>query len=161
MSAGRRGLICLLLLSGFMQLAWGHTLQQTTSELVWQPDTGLLEIAHALHLDDALQLMADLGHPEGDMTVALQAKLMFYLERRFSLLQNRQPLVLDPIGVQILGDFVWLYQEVQLSSPPEQLAVEMSLLQEYHVDQSHLVNLIIGDHVRTLNLSQESPKGTF
>lgn len=156
-----RGVLLGLLLAGWIAPALSHTLQQTTSELVWRPNTGLLEITHALHLDDVLQLVSDLGHPDGEMTIELQAKLMLYLERRFSVVHKQQSLVLQPIGAQMLGDFIWLYQEVQLASPPEQLQVQISLLQEYHSQQSHLLNLVIGDHVRSLNLSEQSPQGQF
>lgn len=153
--------LALLALSGLSSGAIAHTLQQATSELVWRADTGLLEISHAFHLDDALYLMADLGHPEGEMTVQLQAKLLLYTEEHFGLAQDGQQLQLEALGAQVVGDFLWVYQEVQLSAPPSTIEVETTMLQAYFPQQRHQINLSIGDHVRTLHLSEHMPSGVY
>lgn len=145
----------------FSSGAAAHTLQQATSELVWRADTGLLEISHTLHLDDALYLMADLGNPEGEMTVELQAKLLLYTEEHFRLAQHGQPLQLEALGAQVLGDFLWVYQEVQLAAPPQGIEVRTTMLQAYFAQQRHQVNLKVGDHVRTLHLSEQVPTGAY
>ena len=141
--------------------ASAHTLKLSTTEIVWHPENRQMQVTHAIHLDDAMALMADLGSPEGEMTIALQARLMLYLEQRFSLVIGGKPLALEPIGAQLLGDFLWLYQEQDRVPVPHDLQVHIRLLQEYFPDQRHLINLSIGSNTRTLRLNAESPGGSF
>ena len=143
----------------------GHTLKMTTTEITWHPNNGQLEVVHSVHLDDAMLLLARLGDVQAELPVEVQAQLMVYLDEHFQLNSGAQTLPLTPIGAQVLGDTLWLYQESPSSISGAQLmqgfTVDMTFMQAYYAEQQHLINLHIGSQVKTLQLNQDSPQGTF
>ncbi|MEM7099424.1 MAG: DUF6702 family protein [Pseudomonadota bacterium] len=153
--------VVVIVLSVLAKPCFAHTLAQTTTQMIWQPDTKLLQVTHALHLDDVLVLMADLGNPEGEMTVEMQAKLMYYLESKFQVKVGDELLTLEPLGAQLDGDFLWLYQEVELTTPEPGISVDIRLLHEYYPQQSHHLNFQIGTDTRSLFLGIDQPSGRF
>ena len=147
---------CVVCPAGF-----AHTLQQTTTEITWHPDTHWLEVVHSVHLDDALQLMADLGDPNGNLNVEMQAKLLLYLETAFNAKQGKNPLMFEPVGAQIEGDYLWLYQQAQVLTYPMELAIEIKLLHGYYPVVHHQINFSVGGQVQTLHLNREQNQGIF
>lgn len=141
--------------------AIAHKLQYSTTDLLWRPSTGLLEIEHAIHLDDAMTLLAHLGDPQGELPLEVQAKLLLYVEENFSLTVADKVLELEPIGAKIEGDYLWIYQELQLPSLPKAIQVSLSLMQELFPRQTNQVNLRVGDTVRTLHFHRDQKLGVF
>ena len=86
---------------------------------------------------------------------------MLYLEQRFSLALGPNELDLEPVGAQMIGDFLWMYQEQSEVPPPETLQARITLMQEYFPEQRHLLNLNIGGEIKTLRLNRDQPHGTF
>ncbi len=148
------GLVLLSTLPGH-----AHRAHFSLTDMWWRVDQGTLEITHSIHLDDAMVLLASLGAPDGTLDVAMQAKLMLYLERTFSLTSGGDPLKLEPIGAQIDGDFLWLYQEVQLGRLPDELQLSSRLMQDFSAEQVNQINFRVGDEVRTLRLNRERHEG--
>lgn len=157
--ASRAGLIVSALL--LTTEAGAHRLQHSLSDLHWRVDDALLEVAHSFHLDDAMVLLADLGSPEGHVDPATGARLLYYVEQRFGLILDGKALELEPVGAQIDGDALWVYQEAKLKRPPDRLTVECRLLHAYHEDQQNQINWRIGQVVRSLQLSAGQPTGVL
>ena len=129
--------------------AWGHRLAQTMTDIEWSPDRGTLEIIHSIHLDDAMLLLAALDAPKGEWNLELEARILLYVEEHFTISAGGVALPVQPVGAQIRGDYLWVYQELPLSTWPEDLAVDVAMMQEFEPAQKNFVNLKIGDHVRS------------
>ncbi len=136
-----------------------HRAHFSLTDMWWRVDRSTLEITHSIHLDDAMVLLASLGAPDGTLDAAMQAKLMHYLERTFSLTSDGNQLELEPIGAQIDGDFLWLYQELKLPRLPDQLQLSCRVMQDFSAEQVNQVNFRVGDEVRTLRLNRERHEG--
>ncbi len=95
------------------------------------------------------------------ITPAVGAELLLYVEQRFKLRINDQLVTLTPVGAEIDGDYLYVYQELVMRNPPMTLAVENRLLHDFFPDQLNLVNWVIGDEVRTLPLSVARPAATL
>ncbi len=154
---------CVILLGACLLLAtspgMAHRAHFSLTDMWWRVDRSTLEITHSIHLDDAMVLLASLGAPDGTLDAAVQAKLMHYLERTFSLTSDGDPLELEPVGAQIEGDFLWLYQELELAKLPDQLQLSCQLMQDFSAEQVNQVNFRVGDEVRTLRLNRDRHAG--
>ena len=138
-----------------------HKLQYSLTDMYWRLDSGAFEVMHSLHLDDAMTLLAYLGDPNGDLTPESQAQLLLYTEQHFQLTRNNEPLALDPVGAQIDGDYLWIYQEQNLKTYPEHLTVTCTLMHDLFPAQQNQVNLRVGDAVRTLRFHQALRSVTY
>ncbi len=150
-----------LLMVFVVHTADAHRLSQSMTEIDWSPDRATLEIVHSVHLDDAMLLLAQLGAPDGELDIETQAKLMLYTESHFELAQKGQPLELEPVGAQIQGDYLWIYQERGMAQYPRELEVTVTFMHALDAAQQNQVNLRIGDHVRTLRFDVRQFTGTF
>ena len=138
-----------------------HQLRYSLTDLTWLPDSGSLQVVHSIHLDDAVELLARLGAADGNLDSAAQARAMLYVEKHFSLRLADEPLELEPVGAQIDGDYLWLYQEMLMPGYPEGLQVHCSILQDLFEDQQNQVNLRVGDDVRTLRFDRKHDNDAF
>lgn len=141
--------------------AYAHKLHYTLTEMVWKPDTGGLEVTHSVHLDDAMALLARLGDPVGELSPGSQARLLLYTQQHFQLRVGTTDLMLEPVGAQIDGDYLWVYQEQLLNNYPAGLSVQCSLLHELSTTQQNQVNLRVGEDVRTLRFKVGSAAQSF
>jgi hypothetical protein len=139
--------------------AGAHRVNHALSEIVWQPDTRVLEITHALHLDDALTLLARLGAPRGDLDLATAARLMLYLETHFELAIATGPLQLEPMGAHIDGEALYLYQRSTPMALPQALKVRAQLLADVASFSINQVNWQVGDLVRSLHGETSGARG--
>jgi hypothetical protein len=142
--------------------AQGHRLAQSVTELEWRVDEQRLEVTHSIHLDDAIPLLINTGGVDGELGPLAQARLLYYVEQHFELtLRDAQPVELTPVGAAIDGEYLWIYQELSLPRFPENLRLNVSLLQDFHLDQQNLVNLKVGDHVQSLRFDRDHQTGAF
>jgi len=145
----------------FSVCAYAHKLQYSLTDLYWRAESGMLEIVHSIHLDDAMSLLARLGAPGGDLDVATEARVMYYIEQHFKLTQGAEHLAPEAVGAQISGDYLWIYQELPMPQYPASLQVECTVLHDLFPAQQNQVNLRIGDYVRTLRFDQSRHVDTF
>ena len=131
------------------QFTAAHQLNYSYSELHWRVDKQVLEVTHSIHMDDAVVLLAHLGDFQARLDIESQAKLLFYVEQKFSLQLGDEVLQLDPIGAQVDGDNLWIYQEIAMEKFPAGLVVHCTLMQDVFPTQTNQVNFTIGDEVRT------------
>lgn len=141
--------------------ASAHRAQYTLTELRWSVNTRSLEVIHSIHLDDAMALLSRLGSPTGELDLETRAKVMLYVEDKFGLERNAESIELAPVGVQIEGDYLWVYQKLDERTIPAGLSVTSTILFEINERQQHQVNLVVGGDVRTVLLNRENPSGGF
>ena len=142
-------------------LALGHRLQFSLTNLWWRPNEGLLDVEHSIHLDDALTLLAHLGDPYGLVTQETQARVLHYIDQHFSIVVGDERLALEPVGVQIEADYLWVYQAHQLPRLPVAIQVSCSLLQDLFPQQANQVDLRVADNVVTRRFHRDHQLDVF
>ena len=136
-----------------------HRLNHALTDVVWRPDVRLLEVTHRLHLDDSARLLALVGAPNGAFTAASLAALLRYTDAHFDLWGQGGRVALAPVGAEIEGDTLYIYQEREDFPPPVSLKVSSRLLQDLWPRQVNQVNLRIGDAVWSRTQRANDPPG--
>lgn len=162
MKVWRFSLLGSVLLGVLMLAASGanaHRANYVLTELTWRVDQHNLEVVHSVHLDDAAVLLAALGDVNALLDEHSESALLEYLQSTFVLSLADQAIELESLGAQIIGDTLWLYQEVQLTDYPQHLQVQSSFMFDLSEAQTHQVNLIVGSRVGTLLLDRQTSRG--
>ena len=135
--------------------ASAHRAQTVLTTVMWNAAASTLDVMHRLHAHDAeLCLQQKNGGAQVDMTVLRsQAQLMIYIEGSFSLLDGAKPLALSPLGAELEGEVILLYQECRLAEPPRNLAIDHRILRDVFENQTNLVNVRLAQRTRTLLFS--------
>ena len=147
-----------ILASGALLLAppaSAHRAQTVLTTVMWNAAASTLDVMHRLHAHDAeLCLQQKNGGAQVDMTVLRsQAQLMIYIEGSFALLDGAKPLALSPLGAELEGEAILLYQECRLAEPPRNLAIDHRILRDVFENQTNLVNVRLAQRTRTLLFS--------
>lgn len=157
-----RGLMLLIAILGMAALpASAHQLKQSVTELNWRLHQQRLEVVHGLHLDDAMALLALFKAHDGVVTPAVGAQLLLYVEQHFGLTIDGEVALLEAVGAEVDGDYLYIYQEMPMAVPPGALVVENRLMHDFFPDQQNLVNWVIADEVRTLPLNVSRPSAVL
>ncbi|MFT7654241.1 MAG: hypothetical protein ACI9ON_000143 [Limisphaerales bacterium] len=139
----------------------GHELNYSTSELEWRLDPSRLAVTHTIHLDDAAVLLASLGDYDGTLDAQTQAKLMRYVEDHFELTLEERAVPLTPLGAQVDGDRLLIFQEIVLSRAPHNMSVRNTLMQQLFSRHSNQVSFLFGEKLQTLFLDASHTEDTF
>ena len=143
------------LLSG---AADAHRLKNAFTTVLFNDRSGRLEVMHQFYLHDAEQVATEIVSPHTGGTADLfenaedRQRFAIYVHERFSLYDAAgDPLPLTLRGAEIDGDFLWVYQAMQLPEPPlTAFAVEHRALRDLWPDQVNTVNVEGRGPVRTL-----------
>src|SRR5262245_50774148 len=100
--------------------AFAHRSQSVLTLVNWNPATSKLEIIHRMHAHDAevgiAQATGATAAPDVDITQPKnQAKLMLYVEKRFSVKGPAGVITLEAVGAELEAEAVVLYQEAKLA----------------------------------------------
>jgi len=155
------GLACIVTTSLPLYAA-AHRQRRALTTIVWNSHTKLLEITHALHLHDAEQALARLGNlQKPDLTpLRARAQLAIYTQTQFHLKnlhgENVQTTIL---GAEIDSGYAYVYLEAKMAQMPKGLLITDTILQDIFIDQVNVVNLDLGDGVKTATFLQgDTPK---
>ena len=113
--------------------AWAHKQKTTLTEIVWNKRDQLLEITHTYHMHDAETALAYVGIlAKPDLTsLKERARLCLYTDANFSLQTiDGKPLKLELIGADIDGVRAYVFQQLSLETPPENLLISCTLLRD-------------------------------
>lgn len=135
--------------------ALAHRAQTVLSTVTWNEAGASLDVMHRLHGHDAEVCLAlKSGAPQADITeLRTQAQLMIYIEDTFVLTDGGRALALSPLGAEMQGEAVLMYQECKLTAPPRNLAIENRILRDVFENQTNLVNVKLAQRTRTLLFS--------
>ncbi len=127
--------------------AFAHEQKVSITQIFFNPVSGNIEIAHRLYLHDAEHAVqevwgsADLISDPEDLK-----KLALYVRSNFILGAGKKIFSLTPIGTEIDGNYVWVYDEVKIPKKRiKALHIENYILRDVWREQSNLVNVEIGD----------------
>ncbi len=149
----RRLAVLTLCAVGVAPAARSHRSQSMLTTVNWNPATSKLEVMHRIHAHDAeVGLMQATGSTASiDLTVVRnQARLMLYVEERFSLEAPQGAIRLEPLGAEFQAEAIVLYQEAKLPAPPPELTIENQILRDVFDQQTNLVNVKLDKRTRTL-----------
>jgi hypothetical protein len=137
--------------------ALAHRAQTVLTTVMWNASSSMLEVTHRLHAHDAeLTLAATTGAQAVDITqVKNQAQLMLYIEKQFVLKDGAKQITLQPLGAELEGEALLLYQECRLPGPPRDLSIANGILRDVFEGQTNLVNVRLAQRTRTLIFSGE------
>ena len=144
--------------------ALAHRSQTVLTTVMWNAAASTLEVTHRVHNADAEAWLAQLGTAGGasavDITVVRnQAQMMLYIEQRFGLTDGGRKIALEPLGAEVEGEALLLYQTSKLAAPPKGLAIDNRILRDVFDGQTNLVNFRLAQRTRTLIFSgQDSVK---
>ena len=166
LAAKRAGLFSVAGLLIFCSAAvYGHQQKTAVTRLLFNSNTGSLEIMHRLFLHDAEHAASVVFGGKQDIIESPDSRALFgsYVANRFAIALDVQgePLQeLKPhyLGEEIDGQYLWVYQEVPNFATSQvgkslQLRVINSVLRDVWPDQSNLVNVERGGHVESVTFS--------
>lgn len=135
--------------------ALAHRSQTVLTTVMWNPASSMLEVTHRVHNADAEAWLAQKGEGNGtDITVVRnQAQMMLYIEAHFGLTDGGAKIGLQPLGAEIEGEALLLYQECKMTAPPKALAIDNRILRDVFEGQTNLVNVRLAERTRTLIFS--------
>jgi len=135
--------------------ALAHRSQTVLTTVTWNAERSTLDVMHRLHAHDAEVCLAmKTGVELVDITVLQnQARLMIYIEETFGLTDAGKAITLSPLGAELDGEAIVLYQESKLPGPPANLAIDDRILRDVFDNQTNLVNVRLAQRTRTLLFS--------
>lgn len=141
--------------------AHAHQQKEAYITLLFNQNTGNLEISHRFLIHDAEHIFAKLFDTKalnlsGDLISdeRTQAAFAAYVETHFSLADaNKNELELNSVGFEVDGKHLWVYQETPAPETDE-LNIRHSALHELWPSQTNHVNLEVGGKVRSLRLQK-------
>lgn len=151
----RRALMLALACVALAPAVHAHRAQSVLTTVTWNEATRAIEVVHRIHAHDAeLGLSQALGQPVVDLTLAAnQARLLAYVEQRFTLADGRQAIELEPVGAEMEAEAVLVYQEARRGAVPTDLIVTHEILRDVFEGQTNLVNVRMSQKTRTLLFS--------
>jgi len=144
--------------------SYAHQQKTAVTRLLFNSNTGSLEIMHRLFLHDAEHAANVVFGAKQDIIQSADSRALFgsYVVNRFAVAFNDNASLkeLAPIylGEEIDGQYLWVYQEVPDFATRHigkalQLRVINSVLRDVWPDQSNLVNVERGGKIESITFS--------
>lgn len=146
------GLLVVLLMGAGTAIA--HRGHGAWTNVTWAEDR--FEIVHRIHLADAIELLRGMAPDAVIDSIEGQARLALYVESRFTIYNaDGTPVSLDTIGAEIDDDFLVVYQEWPVPTPPE-VTPQFSSRVLFEIDPTaqRFVRYEVGEAVSTQQLEQ-------
>jgi len=133
-------------LAPFAQSASAHEQKVAISEVLFNPNTGNIEIAHRINLHDAEHAVQEQWGTSDLLTDPEDLeKLALYTRGNFFMWLNGEQVTPAPVGVEVDGIYVWIYDEYPIPAQPvKTLTIDNSILRDVWEKQANLVNVEIG-----------------
>ncbi|MEL6111752.1 MAG: DUF6702 family protein [Pseudomonadota bacterium] len=135
-----------LTLQDFATHAVAHEQKVAITEVLFNANSGNIEIAHRLYLHDAEHAVqeqwgkADLMSDPEDLD-----KLALYTRGNFFLWLDGELATPTPVGVEVDGPYVWVYDELPIPvAMISTVTIDNTILRDVWRAQANLVNLQIG-----------------
>ena len=139
--------------------ASAHQLQVAISTVRFIPRTATIEVIHRFYSHDAEHALSSMAGRRVDILrdEASQQAFGRYVGAHFQLRdQDERDLPLSLVGVELDGDFIWVYQEMPIPGSLKGLAVSNSALLDEIPGQVNTVNVECAGELETLEFSEKS-----
>lgn len=140
-----------MVLRGFvlLTLLWAATLnahqqKEAITRILFNPRTSNIEVMHRFLLHDAEHAVKQLLNGDADILGSESTRKSFadYVYARFSITDQDGRLIrLAPVGYEIEGRFIWVYQEAPVPVAVTALNITHEALRDLWPEQKNLVNV--------------------
>ena len=133
-------------------LAGAHQQKEAVTRVLFNARTGNIEVMHRFLLHDAEHAVKQLVDDGADILDSEQSRESFstYVYRHFSISdQHGHAIALTPVGHEIDGRFLWVYEEAAIPAGLTGLRISHSALRDLWPEQVNLVNVEREDGVRS------------
>jgi hypothetical protein len=139
--------------------AGAHEIKTALSEVLFNPRSGHVEIAHRFVMHDAEHAMRAGTHEHADLAGDPEARRQFasQVAGQFVLADGEgRPYPLELVGSEIEGGYLWVYQEIDIGEVnADEMLIRQDALRERWPDQLNRVNVRKGEEVRSLAFTGE------
>jgi len=121
-----------------------HQQKEAITRILFNPRTANIEVMHRFLLHDAEHAVKELLSADADILGSETTRQEFadYVYARFSISdQDGHPIRLTPVGNEIEGRFIWVYQEVAIPKTLTALHITHDALRDLWPEQKNLVNV--------------------
>lgn len=130
--------------------ARGHEQRLAATEIVFNAQTGTMDIMHRFSLHDAEHAVSLRDGLRVDLIEDAEAQAAFarYVADRFTItLASGEPVELNLLGAEVEDGVIWVYQDASLpQAQPDALIVTAGALRDIWPDQSNFIYLRWGDY---------------
>ena len=136
--------------------AFAHREPGILTTIEWNNSIERTEIIHRIHTHDAelgvamvdnLPLLS-VGNTEG------MARIALYVENHFSILSEESSLDIELVGAELIGDYIFVYQEWR-NPLSTNIFIKNEILREIYPLQINQVNIISEGNIRTLTFTEK------
>ena len=136
--------------------AFAHREPGILTTIEWNNSIERTEIIHRIHTHDAelgvamvdnLPLLS-VGNTEG------MARIALYVENHFSILSEEGSLDIELVGAELIGDYIFVYQE-WIDPLSTNIFTKNEILREIYPLQINQVNIISEGNIRTLTFTEK------
>lgn len=168
LTAGTRGhaavFLCIVLLGATLSLdSSAHRQHFSWSDISYDHSANQIEIVHRVHAHDAIQLLELHEKNAIDLTTTdNQAKFALYIEDHFRIEIDDGSPSIELIGVELEGNYVFVYQQSSWRTLPNKLSVHSTIFQNLFADQLNVVNLhVAGQVIQSVEFRNQSTQKYF
>lgn len=143
-----------------------HQQKTAISTVLFNPRTENIEIMHRFRMHDAEHAVKEIFGKDADIIDSKNTQNQFgeYVNQRFKLFaSNQQLLPLKMVGVELEGQFFWVYQETTQPATLDNLTIRHDALRDLWPEQVNTINVEGKGKLQTLTFtdSVELLKLTF
>lgn len=123
---------------------FAHQLRSAITKVLFNPNTGNLEVMHRFYLHDTEHAVKALFDKNADIINSADTQELFtnYVSQRFFIKPlNGEELRLNLVGHEIDRIYFWVYQEIKAPDNIEGLTIIHNALRELWHDQVNTVNV--------------------
>jgi len=152
-----------------MALLWAVTLnahqqKEAITRILFNPRTANIEVMHRFLLHDAEHAVKQLLDADADILDSESTRQSFadYVYARFSISdQDGHPIRLTPVGHEIDGRFIWVYEEAPIPAAVTALHITHDALRDLWPEQKNLVNVERDGQLKSAHFSNGSREITI
>jgi hypothetical protein len=147
-------LIGTLLFAAFSLSA--HQQKMAISTILFNARTENIEIMHRFRVHDAEHAVKEIFGKDADIigTKKTQEQFGEYVNQRFNLFDsNEQPLPLKMVGVELDGQFFWVYQETTQPTKLDNMTIRHNALRDLWPEQVNTINVEGKGKLQTLTFA--------
>ena len=133
-----------------------HQQKTAISTVLFNPRTENIEIMHRFRVHDAEHAVKEIFGKDADIIGSKETQQQFgdYVNQRFSLFDNeQQSLPLKMVGVELEGQFFWVYQETTQPTKLNNMTVRHNALRDLWPKQVNTINVEGKGKLQTLTFS--------
>jgi len=140
--------------------SFAHVQKAAVTRVLFNPNTHNIEVMHRFLVHDAEHAASLIFGERQGLLESAESRELFssYVRNRFAIQATdvdgkSSELLLDYVGCEIDGQFLWVYQEYPDTTEIKALSVVNSALRDIWPDQENLVNIEKSGQIYTLNFS--------